>query len=179
MSKVDDALEWADQVADNAPGETHEAILAAEVRRLRAMLSDELARQKKGLRISEEQGSKSDYALTYLHEGRARVLEEGSVLSMTQKSLQDVQDLADHIIDQVYISDNELRWHGPTIVNFIIAHDAHLLDEAAERIKKAIRAEQNKHEEAMLGKWHTKEYSDGLRAGADIACAAVRGEVEK
>lgn len=61
----------------------------------------------------------------------------------------------------------------------IAAHDARLLDEAAERIRMAIRVKQNEHEKTMLGKWHTKEYSDGLQAGADIACAAVRGEVEK
>lgn len=33
MDKIDEALEWADQVADDAPRTTYEAVLAAEVRR--------------------------------------------------------------------------------------------------------------------------------------------------
>lgn len=71
MDKIDEALEWADQVADNAPGATHEAILAAEVRRLqaeRARLLDEAA--ERGVAWLIEQTSHIDPALAATNSGK-------------------------------------------------------------------------------------------------------------
>lgn len=75
---------------------------------------------------------------------------------------------------------NAALWH-PAIgaiafaAKLIAAHDARLLDEAAERVRLAILAAVRKHEDQMLGKWHSKEYTDGLSCGMDISIAAIKG----
>lgn len=126
---VDKALDLMDQTMTGLPKGVGEdwvgVVLAAEVRRLRAML----------------------------------------------EPTPDARELADNIIDQFYIGDNELRWHGPAIVGLIAAHDARLLDEAAERGVAWLKTLHHEPEEGL-------PWSGKIRRMQDLQVQTLRAAIK-